>query len=61
LEGNDLEVMYKMCLGLMFFLIVILFISHIFYQTPNYNQDLTFSFEEMILPTEDIVAIVHEE
>ena len=61
MEGNDLEVMYKMCLGLMFFLIVILFISHIFYQTPNYNQDLNFSFEEMILPTEDIVAIVHEE
>ena len=61
MEGNDLEVMYKMCLGLMFFLIVILFISHIFYQTPNYNQDLTFYFEEMITPTEDIVAIVHEE
>ena len=53
--------MYKMCLGLMFFLIVILFVSHIFYQTPDYNQDLTFSFEEMIVPTEDIVAIVHEE
>ena len=61
MEGNDLEVMYKMCLGLMFFLIVILFVSHIFYQTPDYNQYLTFSFEEMITPTEDIVAIVHEE
>jgi hypothetical protein len=45
----------------MFFLIAILFISHIFYQTPNYNQDLTFSFEEMILPTEDIAAIVYKE
>jgi hypothetical protein len=53
--------MYKMCLGSMFFLIVILFISHIFYQAPDYNQYLTFSFEEMMLPTEDIVAIVYEE
>ena len=56
-----MEVMYKMCIGLMFFLIVILFVSHIFYQTPDYNQYLTFSFEEMILPTEDIAAIVYEE
>ena len=61
MEGNTLEVMYKMCLGLMFFLIVILFVSHIFYQTPDYNQYLTFSFEEMITPKEDIVAIVYEE
>ena len=53
--------MYKMCLGAMFFLIVILFISHILYQIPDYNQYLTFSFEEMMLPTEDIVAIVYEE
>ena len=61
MEGNTLEVMYKICIGLMFFLIVILFISHIVYQTPDYNQYLTFSFEEMMLPTEDIVAIVYEE
>ena len=61
MEGNTLEVMYKMCLGLMFFLIVILFVSHICYQTPDYNQYLTFSFEEMMLPTEDIVAVVYEE
>ena len=61
MEGNTLEVMYKMCLGLMFFLIVILFVSQTFYQTPDYTQYLTFSFEEMITPTEDIVAIVYEE
>jgi len=53
--------MYKMCLGLMFFLIAILFLSHIFYQTPDYDQYLTFSFEEIITPKEDIVAIVYEE
>ena len=34
---------------------------HIFYQTPDFNQNLSFSFEEMITPTEDIVAIVYEE
>ena len=61
MEGNTLEVMYKICLGLMFFLIVILFVSHIFHQTPDYNQHLSFSFEEMKLFTEDIVAVVYEE
>jgi len=61
LEGNTLEVMYKICIGLMFFLIVILFISHIVYQTPDYNQYLSFSFEAMVPDSEEAVALLYKE
>ena len=50
-----------MCLGSMFILIVTLFFLHIFYQTPDYNQSLSFSLEEMVPASEEIVAIVYEE
>ena len=49
-----------MCLGSMFILIVTLFFLHIFYQTPDYNQSLSFSFEEPSRGKENIVAIVYE-
>jgi len=59
-KGIILKVLYKMCLGSMFILIVTLFFLHIFYQTPDYNQSLSFSFEEPSLVEDDIIAIVYE-
>ena len=60
MKGIILKVLYKMCLGLMFILIVTLFFLHILYQTPDYNQSLSFSFEEPSRGKENIVAIVYE-
>ncbi|MBT3939152.1 MAG: hypothetical protein HOF44_05535 [Pelagibacterales bacterium] len=56
-----MKLLYKMCLGLMFILVATLFFLHIFYQTPDYNQSLSFSLEEMVPASEEIVAIVYEE
>ena len=61
MKGTVLKLLYKMCLGLMFILVVTLFFLHIFYQTPDYNQSLSFSLEEMVPASEEIVAIVYEE
>ena len=60
MKGTVLKLLYKMCLGLMFILVATLFFLHIFYQTPDYNQSLSFSFEEPSRGKENIVAIVYE-
>jgi hypothetical protein len=41
-----LIVLYNILLGLMFILIGALFFLHIFYQTPDLRENLSFSFEE---------------
>jgi len=58
-ERIILEVLYKMCLGSMFILIITLCFLHIFYETPDYNQILSFSFDEFTPITEDIIAIAY--
>ena len=60
MKGTVLKLLYKMCLGLMFILVATLFFLHIFYQTPDYNQSLSFSLEEPSRGKENIVAIVYE-
>ena len=58
-KGIILQVMYKICLGAMFILIITLFFFHIFNQPIHTTESLSFSFEDLSPATEVNKALIY--
>lgn len=55
-----LEILYKICLGLIFILVTLWFFLHLLHIGPYPQQKFSLSYEELSPITENIIAYQHE-
>ena len=54
-----LEILYKICLGLIFILVTLWFFLHLLHIGPYPKQKFSLSYEELSPITENIIAYQH--